>query len=539
MEQESNKSSISGNRMSTYMEPIDIEESASLSVDFGLFPSVNEHNTSKNHYVEELNEEKEIENKSAKTANTTTLSEYFIIGKLHRVSMTETGNTTYNKEILDQIVSLVMRFIDNSDFEEELEVHRQAYKNQQMSKKEFHEKCKEINQKKLERAYEILAAEDVLEQLNKMFAHADDILSKSKNGEFLEEEIEGMISAFNLMHRIVIPFGSQKGLNILINPQLVRGDSGRIFLNWEISSLYDKQVESLNQFIQTQDYVIVLPNNNTKATDNIKHAFDIGQLFSAGAMETLVLVDYAGKGVNLSLNFGQNKPKLGIHDQAESVLATVRAKSDKKNSFYSHSFGGMVLSLTLKHIQEEGVIVDKIIANGFAKDKNSMVESRVGVIYRFFDGWLIGKNNINKFDLLAKYLKTHPETRAIIINHAQDPYLKEVAWLSPQEALNYPNLQMIVLKGGNKKEADDYHLPIYSYNTASDFNMEVEHFEAKIKPKKEKHVDEQGLEWEEVSMGSSIIVEVGDDEAEGAAEKTAYGEVVDTAQAFWVKSIKQ
>lgn len=66
---------------------------------------------------------------------------------------------------------------------------------------------------------------------------------------------------------------------------------------------------------------------------------------------------------------------------------------------------------------------------------------------------------------------------------------------------------MIVLKGGNKKEADDDHLQIYSYNTASDFNMEVEHFEAKIKPKKEKHVDEQGLEWEEVYRVSSIKIQ--------------------------------
>ncbi len=523
--------SVSANRMSTYIEPIDIQESTSLSVDFGLFPSINEH------YIEDPIEEIYVEEKSVKTANTTTLSEYFIIGGLNRVSVNETVNTGYNKEILTQMTNLVLPFIDNSDFEAELDVSRQAYKNHEISKKEFQAIRKEIYNKKLERAYEVLGSEGILEKLTTMFVHLDDILSKAADKDFSALEIEGMIAAFNVMHRIMIPFGTQEGLFILINPQIVRGDSGRVFLNWEITSLDNRQLKSLDNTLRNQNYVVVLPNNNTKATDNIKHAFDIGQLFSKGSEETLVLIDYAGKGVNLSLNFGYDKPKLGISDQAESVLATVRAKSDKKISFYSHSFGGMVLSLTLKHIQEESINVDKIVANGFAKDKNSMVESRVGIIYRIFDGWLIGKNNINKFDLLAKYLKTHPETRAIIINHAQDPYLKEVAWLSPQEALNHPNLQMVVLKGGNKQQSDDYHLPIYSYNTVSDFDMEVEHFEAKIKPAKEKYNDDQGREWEEISLGSSIIVEVGEGELT-APEKTAYVAVIDTAQIFWNKPLK-
>ena len=71
----------------------------------------------------------------------------------------------------------------------------------------------------------------------------------------------------------------------------------------------------------------------------------------------------------------------------------------------------MVLSLTLRHLIDNDLRINKIIANGFAKDKNSMAHSKAGKIYKFFDGWLIGRNNINKFALLSKYLKAHPEIR--------------------------------------------------------------------------------------------------------------------------------
>jgi hypothetical protein len=281
--------------------------------------------------------------------------------------------------------------------------------------------------------------------------HLNFIANSKSNKKNRVEELQDHIIAFNSAYKLQLPFGDTKYLSILVQPKLVLGDSGRVFLHWEVSSFDGKFSERDTEILLSKkENIIVLPNNNSKSIDNIEHTFSIGRLFAPNADEIMVFIDYAGKGMNLALNFDDNKQKLSINDQAESVLALIRSKQDKVLSFYSHSFGGMVLSLTLRHLIDNDLRINKIIANGFAKDKNSMAHSKAGKIYKFFDGWLIGRNNINKFALLSKYLKAHPETKAVIINHELDPFLKEAAWLDPKEALDHKNLQMIVLQGGKK-----------------------------------------------------------------------------------------
>lgn len=118
------------------------------------------------------------------------------------------------------------------------------------------------------------------------------------------------------------------------------------------------------------------------------------------------------------------------------------------------------------------------------------------------------------------------------MNHELDPFLKEAAWLDPKEALEHKNLQMIVLQGGKKASKDDYHLPVYFYNKQADLEMNVEHVEYHEQKKKEVIVDEKGREWEEVSLSSSIIVQVGDDES-SEQKISPYEHVVEIVYDFW------
>jgi hypothetical protein len=62
--------------------------------------------------------------------------------------------------------------------------------------------------------------------------------------------------------------------------------------------------------------------------------------------------------------------------------------------------------------------------------------------------------------------------------------------------------------------------------------MNVEHVEYHEQKKKEVIVDEKGQEWEEVSLNSSIIVQVGDEDT--AEQKISpYEHVVEIVYNFW------